>query len=325
MQLMKPEKMRRFWPLLLVCVLLSACHSTDQTQAGTIFNGDVLTPYLTDTATATFTITPTDVSTVTLQPTITSTPQIYVIKKGETLWTIAAKAGLTSAEIEAANPGINAYSLSAGMKIVVPAPSGSTTTQSAPTPTAVAVMVHQPQCTPSLTGGLYCFASVENDQTFTVKNVAAQFILTDPQDGKTQVQPALLPLGHLLAGNNLPLFAYFPPPVFSSPQVQLQLLSALPDDATDSTYLPLKIVSSQATIAGDGLSAVVIGSVSVATAASRFWVAAVAYDADGNVVAVRQLDKKSNLSAGANADFTVYVYSIGGKIDQVTVYGEATP
>jgi LysM repeat protein len=323
---MKPEKMRRFWPLLLVCVLLNACQSTDQTQAGTIFNGDVLTPYLTDTATVTATSTPVNIATITAQPTITSTPQTYVIKGSETLWTIAAKAGLTLAEIEAANPGINAYSLTAGMKIVVPAPSGGTaTTQSAPTPTAVAVLVYQPQCTPSLTGGLYCFASVENDQTFAVKNVAAQFILTDPQDGKIQVQPALLPLDHLLAGNSLPLFAYFPPPVFTSPQVQLQLLSALPDDATNSTYLSLKIVSSQATIAGDGLSAVVTGSVSVAAAASRFWVAAVAYDAEGDVVAVRQLDKKGNLSAGANADFTVYVYSVAGKIDHVTVYGEATP
>jgi hypothetical protein len=49
----------------------------------------------------------------------------------------------------------------------------------------------------------------------------------------------------------------------------------------------------------------------------------VAYDSAGNVVAVRQLENKNGLAAGASADFKLYVYSIAGMIDHVSLFGEA--
>jgi hypothetical protein len=175
-----------------------------------------------------------------------------------------------------------------------------------------------------LTGGEYCFAVVDNQQTFTLQNLTAQFILTDTQGGATQVQPVLLPLNHLTAGNSLPLFAYFPPPVASSFNIQVQILSASLDSTTGSTYLALQ-VSSQTKIAADGLSAEVSGTAKVASAASRFSIVAVGYDKQGNVVAVRQFDKIAALTAGTASDFSVYLYSISDTIDHVSVFGEAAP
>jgi hypothetical protein len=209
------------------------------------------------------------------------------------------------------------------MKVIVPAASATDLNQAAATPTAVAVKVSEPHCTPSLTGGEYCFATVSNDQSFNLQNFAAQFILTDAQS-ETQVQPALLPLDHLTAGSSLALFAYFPPPVPASFTAQVEVDSAVADSTTASTYLPLQVIS-KAAIASDGLSAVVTGNVTPDKAASKYWLAAVAYDAQGNIVAVRQLSNKVNLSAGVGSDFTLYVYSIGGAIDKVDVFGEATP
>jgi Predicted glycosyl hydrolase len=283
-----------------------------------------LTPYATATETPLPTATSATAPTATSLPTATATPQVYVLKGNETLWTIAAKAGLTLDEIKAANPGINPYSLRAGMKIVIPAASASGTEQAGITPTAVPLGVSTPNCTPSLTGGEYCFASVSNDQSFIIQNFSAQFVLTDSKSGETQAVQALLPLDHLTAGGKLPIFAYFPPPVPAAFTAQVQVQSAAADSTTASTYLPLT-VDSKADIADDALSAVVSGTVTSAKAASQYWLAAVAYDAQGNIVAVRQLSNKKKLAAGDNASFTLYVYSIGGAITQVDVFGEATP
>ena len=321
--IMRYMKTRKFLGLLPVLFLigLTACGSP-ATPSPVSGNGVTLTPYSTETATPTTTPTSLSAPTSTPAPTLTPTPNIITLTGNETFWTLAAKNGLSVAEIEAANPTLNKYSLMAGMKVVIPPPAAGGT-QQAPTPTALPVLVHDPVCSPSLTGGLYCFAMVENNQTLMLQSVSGQFTITDSQSGEVQVQPALLPLDHLPVGNDLPLYAYFPPPVASSYQVTLQLFSALPDDGSNSSYLPLTIDTSNVEISSDGLSAAVTGSVSSASAASRFDLAAVAYDSAGNVVAVRQLENKNGLAAGASVDFKLYVYSIAGKIDHVSLFGEA--
>jgi LysM repeat protein len=320
---MMKNKLLRLCPFFLVCILLSACQSTGSGPSVASVSAGV-TPYFTVTSTPLPTATSLGAPTATAKPTATATPQIYVLKGSETLWTIAAKAGITLDEIKAANPGIDAHLLKAGMKIIIPAASAADSGQTGATPTAVALKVSELNCTPSLTGGEYCFASVANDQSFTIQNFSAQFILTDSQSGETQVEPALLPLDHLTASSNLPIFAYFPPPVPSAFTAQVEVDSASADSTTNSTYLPVQ-VASKADIAADGLSAVVTGTVTSAKAASKYWLAAVAYDAQGSIVAVRQMSNKANLSAGASADFTLYIYSIGAAIDKVDVFAEATP
>lgn len=322
---MRLKRLFRFSSLFFVLVLVSACQPVSNSQTAGAFSNERLTPYFTATVTPTATATPANAPTATSQPTQTPTPQIYVLKGNETLWTIAAKSGLTLKEILAANPDVNPYSLTAGMKIVVPASSAASAAPTGPTATALPVILYEPYCTPSLTGGLYCFASTENNQNVTVQNLMVQFILTDTTSGETRLQSALLPLDHLTVGSSLPLFAYFSPPVSSSTRVQVQLLTAYPDSTTDSKYLALTVASTQTDISADGLSAKVAGSVSAAADASRFWIVAVAYDAEGKVVAVRQFDKKTTLAAGTGADYSLYLYSIGGKITHVAVFGEVTP
>ena len=325
---MKSGKITKTLFFFGLTILLSACQTGAATQSVDFFSAGQLTSYATKTATPTITPTPVNAPTATPAPTLTPTPQVYVVKGNDTLWTIAAKAGITLQELEDANPGINAYALSDGMELILPAPKGQSGTLTASTPTAIPVVVHSTQCTPSLTGGLYCFALIENQQEFALQNLTAQFTLTDPKTGDKLIQVGLLPLNHLAAGQSLPLFTYFPPPVFSSPQVELQLLSALPVSAEDKNVFSVSISDPQITISQDGYSASVNGVASITTAdaqASRFWIAAVAFDNTGNVVGIRQLDKKTALAAGVTADFTMYIYSIAGKIARVELYGEAIP
>ena len=311
--------------VLLACFSLAGCQQDGSEQSTAAPENFEFTPYYTATQTPTATATPENLPTMTSTPQPTATPQIVTLKSGDTLWTIAAKAGLTKEQILAANPDLNPYSLKVGMQVIVPAANtAAETTPSAPTPTPVGVVIGQPKCTPSLTGGLYCFAVVRNDLGFAVQSVDAQFVLSNSATNEMQVQPALLPLNHLQSGTELPLFAYFTPPVISNYTLQVQLFSALPDSIADSTYIPLSINSADTQVSSDGYSAVVSGTATVQSQASEFWIAAVAYDADGNVVAVRQYSKKAELTAEAGADFKLYVYSIAGKIANVSIFGEAS-
>lgn len=306
---------------------LSACAPAAPDQQSGFAGGNALTPYNTATSTATLTITPVNAPTQTPQPTITPTTFIYTAKANDTMWTIAAKNGVSLDAILKANPDVNPYTLSAGTQVVVPPSSG--TGNGTPTPisaTAVPLLLKEPFCAPSLTGGLYCFAVVENNQDYSVQNLTAQFTLTNTETGEKLQAVGSLPLNQLKSKNSLPLFAHFPPPVFASPKVTLALLTALPVSSSSTSVLDVTIQNSKVEIASDGNSATVSASLALKDAAStanHYWVAAVAYDAQGNVVGVRQYEKNADLSNGQGADFTLYVYSISNKIDHVDLFGEA--
>lgn len=313
--------------MLLCMIILASCKGTPSQSTLEPFSAGELTPYYTATASPTVTATPVDAPTATPQPTLTPTPRTYISKDSDTLWTIAAKAGLTLTELVAANPDIDPYNLRGGTTIILPAPRGASGTQTVPTPTAIGVNLGSPDCTPSLTGGLYCFVTAENSQTFDIQNLVVQFILTDPDSSDKFIQDGLLPLNRLSSGSSLPLFTYFAPPIPVSPKIEIRLLSALPVSENDSKFLDLAIENPQTVISTDGYSASVQGRVGLsdqAESASRYWLAAVAYDAMGKVVAVRQLDREKVLAGGELQDFTMYVYSIAGKIDHVDVFGDAT-
>lgn len=326
MQNMSLRKIFSMTLLLGSTLLLAACQTSSPTATLDLFVSGKLTPYHTATTTPTVTPTPVNAPTATLLPTITPTTFFYTVKGSETLWTIAAKNGVSLADILAANPKIDPYILSAGTQVVVPPPSAASGTPTAPSATAVPMLLKDPVCSPSLTGGLYCFALVENNQDYPVQNLTAQFTLTDPVSGEQLQQVGSLPLDQLKSQTSLPLFAYFPPPVFASPKVNLTLLTALPVSSTSTSVLEVTLKEAQIQIATDGYSATVQANLTLQKAdakANHYWVAAVAYDKQGNVVGVRQYEKGTDLSSGQSAAFTLYVYSISDQIDHVDLFGEA--
>lgn len=326
MRSMKPGTVKITIIMLVFTILLAACGAAKSDQTAITPTGDGLTPYYTATDTPTMTLTPATAPTATPQPTLTSTPTTYVTKEKDTMWTIAAKNGLTLAELEAANPDVDPYSMPIGTTLIIPAASSTSETETVPTPTAVAIELGSPECTPSLTGGLYCFVMASNGQDFDIQNLVVQFVLTDPESGDRMIQEGLLPLNRLTSGSTLPLFTYFAPPITWDPLIEVQILTALPVSENSQTYLDMKVEDLQASISTDGFSATVEGKVALSNSdasASRYWLAAVAYDAQGNVVGIRQLSRESELAGDDAKSFTLYVYSVSGKIDHVDVFGEA--
>lgn len=299
-----------------------------------LFPGEALTPYATSTVTPIATATLASAPTETPVPTMTSTPRTHVVQGNDTLFEIAAKNGLTLDEIKAANPDVNPYLLGPGTVIIIPAPNGQTAapTQNLPDVTPWPMTFSNPQCTPSLTGGFYCFAELINPQPMMADSLSARFTLTDPATGEVAAQPALVPLNRLSSGASLPLFAYFPPPVAVSPQVGLQLLTATSVNQT-GTPTPLQsavvtVDQSDIKISANGLSAVVTTQAKfdgVEGVTGKIWIAAVAYDASGNIVGIRRFVSPNAVNPGEWTPFTLNIYSIGEKIEKVELFGEVNP
>lgn len=332
---MRNMKIRTIVLLLTSTILLLAgCQKATATQETSLFPGEALTPFATSTVTPIATATQPNAPTETPVPTMTSTPVTYVVKGNDTLFSIAAKNGLTLAEIKAANPTINPYLLGPGTVIVIPTHNGQAAapTQSAPRSTPYPMTFSDPQCTPSLTGGLYCFAELINPQPLMVDGLSAQFSLTDPATGEVLTQAALVPLNRVAVGGKLPLFAYFAPPVPVSAQIGLQLLTAMSVNQT-GTPSPLQsavvtVDEPSITISANGLSAKVAAQAkfdSTAGVTGRIWIAAVAYDANGKIVGIRRFVSAGALNPGELTPFTLNLYSIGEKIEKVDLFGEVNP
>ncbi len=314
--------------IILASLILVSCTSQTTQETGAPQVGSELTPYRTATLVPTFTTTPVSAPTITLAPTITPTPWVYEVKANDTLFIIAYRNGLTLKELEAANPDVNAYNLAIGMKLNIPASQGKQSTQTVPTPTPAPLAVQSPRCVPSITGGMYCFALVENNQDADLENLTAEFHLTDPATGNAVSQEAQFPLSRLRTGSALPFYAYFAPPVFENPQASLQVLTATTATTSGADYLPLTVADVQVTISADGLSAVVTGSAKLEVeggTAGKMIFAAAAYDASGQVLGIRRVEIKTQLKSGESYPVSLTVYSTGGKIAKADVYGEGLP
>jgi LysM repeat protein len=315
--------------LLPLLFLLAGCKNTVPVVTVIVPTVEIdLTRYATETLTPTMTDTPINAPTATLAPTQTPTPRAYAVKDKDTMSVIAFRNGLTLEELKAANPGVDPYLLTVGMTLYIPAPSNISATAQAPTPTAVALGTGAVNCLTSATGGKYCFAVVNNGQEFEVGNISAEFRLTNPVNGEVLTRPATLPAARIGAGSSTVLFAFFAPPVFTNPQVTLQLLTA--SQAGSATVNPpaVSITDPVVTISDDGLSVAVSGQVSVDAGSAdtaTVWVTAAAFDANGRVTGVRRLELADGVMIGSAVPFEMIIYSLGGKIDRVELYTDAIP
>lgn len=314
--------------IILASLMLASCARPAAEGTATPSAGEKLTPYRTATLAPTLTATPPDAPTATLAPTIKPTPGVYVVKANDTLIVIAYRNGLTLAELEAANPDVNAYNLAIGMKLNIPAGTGKQGTQTVPTPTPAPLIVQAARCVPSITGGLYCFAMVQNNQEIDQENLTAEFRLTDAATGDVITHPAQFPLNRLRAGSTLPFYAYFPQPGFANPEVALQVLTATSAGTDGGNTLPVAISDVQFVVAADGSSAAVTGSARLegeGWSVKKMVFAAVAYDITGEVLGVRRVEVDSAMNAGEVYPCSLTVYSTGGKIAKVELFGEGLP
>jgi LysM repeat protein len=246
------------------------------------------------------------------------------VAAGDSLSTIAEHFGIRLAELQAANPGVVSESLSVGQKLKIPAGSSG---ESLPTPAPA--QIGPVQCYPS-GGGTYCLAAVHNPFPDVLENVKLQMSLLDPSGQPISSLEAFLPLDILPPGSSKPAYAFFPAQAAGArPSGSAQVAASIRLAPGDRRYLPAVARNVLVGVAWDGLSANVQGQVFLAaespTAAKTLWLAAVAYDANGQMVGFRRWEWQGSLKAGRTQAFDLSVYSLGPAIASVEVVVEARP
>lgn len=295
-----------------------------------------LTPYTAPSATAS--LTTTIAVSPTPLPSATPTPRTHMVKKGEDMGGIAWQYRVSLQELMAANPTVKPNLMSVGTLLVIPqssTPMPQALDASAPPPslTPIPVDAGPLNCAQAADGGLWCFQPVRNQQSATLEGITAVIRLAGSQPGPMLEQKAFLPLDTLAPGATLPLSAYFPPDQVAASvppyQYSSQVLTVLPG-ADDGRYIKTRVEDQKVVMAEDGLSASVSANVlldSGSAKARRVWVAAVAWDGQGNVVGVRRWEMLpgSVLESGQALPVQVNIYSSGGKILKVDLTSEARP
>lgn len=277
-----------------------------------------LTPYQTRTPVvtiaATFPATP--------SPSPSPTPFIYSIARGETLSALAQRFGVSVEALLAANPGLDPGALSVGQKVNIPAQGQVFNAVSFSTP--VPVEIGPARCLASA-DGLVCLASVRNPYPQALENVKVLVTLLDPAGQALGSQEAILPLNILAPGQSLPAAAFFSG-MGGQTSAQVSLLTALRLSAGDDRYLRAESNNLLVKIAWDGLSANLRGQISLPAGsqpATRLWLAALAYDADGQICGYRRWEAGESLQPGGLLPFEMNVYSLGPAIERVELQIEA--
>ncbi|MBK8619134.1 MAG: LysM peptidoglycan-binding domain-containing protein [Anaerolineales bacterium] len=302
--------------LILTCAfLLTACApaSIPNTSSNSI------EPYL--TVTPSLTSTP-NVLVIAETPLPTATPFIYTIQSGDTFSELAEQFKISQDALRAANPDVSPNSMSVGTTLLIP--DSSQPLSSASTLTPVPAPVTQTVCHPSADNGLWCFALIHNDTSDVLENVSAQITLLDENNNPLASQTAFPPLDIIPANSSLPVYVFFPD-TSASANIQIQLLSAI--QSNNSQRPSASLHNTIAQINWNGLSAHLSGQVILpaeSTAATQVWVAAVAYDKDGQVVGLKRWEGGA-IQPGGNISFSFLVSSLGPKIDSVQFVVEARP
>ena len=324
---MQTMRIKAILPLtILLTLILGACSAAPGEVTATSSVQAHLTPYSTVTQTPTLTPTPVNAPTATKAPTATPTPRVYVVKEKDTLGVIAYLNGLTVDELKAANPTVDPYMMPVGTKLIIPLPRTAALTPSAGEPTPVPVQVNAAECSPAATGGLYCFATIENQQQTAVGNFSGEFQLKDPASGTTVSQKALLPLEILQPGESLAVFAYFAQPVPSQPQVELKVLTSSGIATPPAPGISMK--EPRVVISDDGYSASISGTgvyTEAATGDRTLMVVAVSFDGQGKVNGIRRIELAIDTASGSEVNYALNVYSSRGPIARVLVYADTQP
>lgn len=340
--------MNRFILVVTIIIfLLAGCSQPALQSEPTSTHPAKISLYRTSTPSPTSSPIPTRLATIPVTPAPTATPFTHVIKKDDTMLGIALFYDVKLEELLASNPETDPHFMTVGKTLVIPLQAADPAESAPPTP--VPVSLAPPVCYQTADDGVWCFVIVVNEHENALENLSAQVGLFSNNGDNLASDIAIPPVNHILPGQSVPLVVFFPPPVDEDYISQGALLTSIEVNEAGGRYLQVSAEVSENKIAPDGMSAHLTGTITVPEGSPPpriVWVAAVAYDQEGNVSGVRKWDS-STIDGCQLADavqevpeaasppvsalhpnclnFDLTVYSLGPEIHRVELLFEARP
>ena len=168
----------------------------------------------------------------------TPTVFLYTVVSGDTLEAIATRHGITLDALLAANPGLQPTVLGVGTQLIIPP---GTDQESDAVPSPVPVLVMQAKCWDELSGGVWCFALLQNPYAESLENISVQLTLVEENGDEIASQVAYAPLDILPAGEAMPVGVHFPAPVDIQSVPRVDMLTAIRMFPGDARYLPVML------------------------------------------------------------------------------------
>jgi LysM repeat protein len=247
-------------------------------------------------------------------PTLTPTPVIYVIKKGDTLLAIAREFGVTVQGIQDTNGITDPRRLRIGQEITIPAKEGGGAEPTAiPTPTPVALEIQGLAFHRTPVDSLWALGEVANLSGQPAEEVQVEVTLHDGQGQFLDRQAAFAQLDILAAGGRAPFALLFDTPPSSFAQYQIRVLGGVPSTHLGPRY-PDLVIKKDLGEWLDENNYQVRGEVhnSGQADAEKVVVVVTLYDDEGRVVGARTVEIAAEVFlSGAMAPFEVTLTPLG--------------
>ena len=257
---------------------------------------------------------------VTATPGATATPIVHIVSLGETISSIALKYGVSIDAILLANPAISPKVMSVGDAVIIHK-EGISPSIEIDRDISGAVQVGQPNCFPS-GGGLWCNVLLQNTADFDLEFPVVTFQLLDAAGNMLLEKRAPAVLRNLGAGESIPATTFFAdvPASYDSVATTLFSVSGSPTQSN-----ALEVIVEEESIAIQTHSAEIKGVMQVngdrEKDSPELTIAAVAFDAAGNVVGVRRM--QISVALNERFDYALTVYSADGEIAEIKLFTEA--
>ncbi|MDY7039813.1 MAG: FxLYD domain-containing protein [Chloroflexota bacterium] len=258
--------------------------------------------------------------TSTLSPTLTPTPIIYVVKRGDTLSGIAKQFGIPVEALMDANEVYDPRRLQIGQKLLIPREEEKEQAPPTPTPTPLPMAVENLNFHETPVGSLWCLGEVRNLAGMDVEYVQVQVSLYDADNTVLDTATAFTVLDIIPAGETSPFAVLFAQPPTAYATYQVLPLSAEPSTYLGSRYRDLDVVEHEGQAQGRLFT--VSGRVRNIGDEQAIGVEVVitAYDSHDRVVAMREVEVQGNvLAPGDSAPFTASISPMGNEVARYTV------
>lgn len=258
---------------------------------------------------------------VDVPPPASATPFLYVIQPDDTLLGIAIRFGIEVADLEAANPDVDARALQPGQSLVIP---GDTVIAMVATPLLPDLALPVPACYQTPAETVLCLGLVDNTLDYPLEQVAVDVELVTADGSSVATQQVEIEQSVIPAGSSAPYRALFDEETNDAVGARAWMTQAREAQGVDARFIMLDVEDDRLESVGGRYVISATLRNGNEEAAQDIRVIATLRDAAGNVLGYRVADVADNLDPGESAPIRLEIVTQpSGDTPSYSLYVEA--